>query len=166
LSSVEDLNIATVKIDEIQDMIHEEEKRKFECLSLSLSTWVSVMLSIIIFVACICCSCCCCKCCRQFGFWMWDKWTPKECLRQTRNRCCVINNYNADRISYTEVSQTPRELELVGTPPDSPLSSRSLPVSLAVAMSEPRRCAYRLAEDFELGNLRAKSKTKERKGER
>jgi hypothetical protein len=27
LSSVEDLNIASVKIDEIQDMIHEQEKR-------------------------------------------------------------------------------------------------------------------------------------------
>jgi hypothetical protein len=35
LSSV-DLNIASVKIDEIQDIIHEEEKKKFEQLSLSV----------------------------------------------------------------------------------------------------------------------------------
>jgi hypothetical protein len=96
LSSVEDLNIASVKIDEIQDIINEEEKTKFEHLSLSLSTWASVMLSTVFLITRICCSCCC-KCCRQFGFWMWDKWTP---------RCYIINNFNADRVSYAEVLST------------------------------------------------------------
>jgi hypothetical protein len=72
LSSVEDLNTASVKIDEIQDIIREEEKKKFEQLSLSLSTCASVMFSIVFFTTRVCCSCCCCKC-RQFGFWIWDK---------------------------------------------------------------------------------------------
>ena len=87
LSSVEDLKIASAKIDEIQDMIHEEERKKFEHFSLSVTTWGSAFLTVIIFVICMCCSCCCCKCCRQLGFWIWDKWTPKECLRQTKERC-------------------------------------------------------------------------------
>jgi hypothetical protein len=67
----------------MKSMIHEEEKKKFEHFSLSVTTWGSAMLTIVIFIVCICCSCCC-KCCRQIGFWVWDKWTPKECLRQTR----------------------------------------------------------------------------------
>jgi hypothetical protein len=123
LSSVEDLNIASVKIDEIQEMIHEQEKKKFEYLSLSFSTWASVMLSIVVFITCVCCSCCCCKCCRQVGFWLWDKWTPKECLKQTRERCCIINNFNADHINYAEIP----------SPPGSPTSIRSLPSSLTKA---------------------------------
>ena len=124
LSSVEDLKIASVKIDEIQEMIHEEEKKKFEHLSLSMTTWGSVMLTIVIFVTCICCSCCCCKCCRQLGFWIWDKWTLKECLKQTRERCCIINNFSAERINYTEVPQTSLD-----SPPSSPVYARSLPIS-------------------------------------
>jgi hypothetical protein len=54
----------------------EEEKKKFEHFSLSVTTWASVLMSIVILVTCICCSCCCCKCCRQIGFWIWEKWTP------------------------------------------------------------------------------------------
>jgi hypothetical protein len=103
LSSVEDLKIASVKIDEIQGMIQEEQKEKFEHFSLSVTTWASVIMTTLIFVTCICCSCCCCKCCRQIGFWILDKWTHKECLRQTRERCCIVNNFSADRINNTEV---------------------------------------------------------------
>jgi hypothetical protein len=125
LSSTEDLKLASAKIDEIQNMIHEEEKRKFEYFSLSFSTWGSVMISIVLFFTCICCSCCFCKCCRRCGFWLWDRWTPKECLRQTREKCCIINNFSADHISYTEVPPSPLQ-----TPPGTPSSVRSLPLSL------------------------------------
>jgi hypothetical protein len=62
LSSVEDLKIASAKIYEIQEMIQEEEKKKFEHFSLSLTTWGSVMITIVTFIVCLCCSCCC-KCC-------------------------------------------------------------------------------------------------------
>jgi hypothetical protein len=166
LSSVEDLKVASVKIDEIQNMIHEEEKRKFEYLSMSLSTWGSVMASIVIFFTCICCSCCFCKCCRRVGFWIWDRWTPNECLRQTRERCCVINNFSADRINYTEVPEAQ-------TPPGSPSSVRSLPLSLTtpsptrITRSEAaRKRAIKQLEDFEMADLPIKQREKERKGER
>jgi hypothetical protein len=50
LSSVEDLKIASVKIVEIQEMIQEKEKKKFEHFLLSLTTWGSVMLTIVSFI--------------------------------------------------------------------------------------------------------------------
>ena len=154
LSSVEDLNIASVKIDEIQEMIQEEEKKKFERFSLSVTTWGSVMMTIVIFITCICCSCCC-KCCRQLGFWIWDKWTPKECLRQTRERC-ISNNFSAERINYTEVPPTSLE-----TPTSSPVSARSLPVSW---INPARRRPQKPVEYLQLFEI-AKTNAKERKGE-
>lgn len=173
LSSVEDLKIASVKIDEIQDMIQEEEKKKFEHFSLSVTTWGSVMLTIVIFIVYICCSCCCCKCCRRVGFWMWDKWTPAECLRQTRERCCIVNNFSADRIQYTEVSPTPLQAESLTTPPGTTISSRSLPLSLLTPklskLTKPettRRRPYKLVEELEMTDINVKPRTKERKGER
>jgi len=106
LSSVGDLKFGSVKIDEIQDMIHGEEKKKFEHFSLYVTTWGSVMFTIVIFITSICSSCCCCKCCRQISFCIWEKWTPKECLRQAIERCCIISNFILDRINYTEVPPT------------------------------------------------------------
>ena len=70
LSSVEDLNVASVKIKEIQDLINQEQTRKFEHLTILSSTWGSVVLTIVIAIILLCCSCCCCKCCRQCAFWM------------------------------------------------------------------------------------------------
>jgi len=134
-------------------MIH-EKKKKFEHFS-SVTTWGSVMVTIVIFITCICCSCCCCKCCRQLGFWIWDKWTPKECLRQTRERC-ISNNFSAERINYTEVPPTSLE-----TPPSSPVSARSLPVSW---INPARRRPQKPVEYLQLFEI-AKTNAKERKGE-
>jgi hypothetical protein len=107
LSSVDELNIAGVKISEVEDLIDKEKARKLESLKMVTSTWDSVVLTIVMYVMLICCSCCCCKCCRQCGFWLWEKWTPRECIRHTRERCCVITNINADRVSYHDLPQTP-----------------------------------------------------------
>ena len=114
------------------------------------------MMTIVIFITCICCSCCCCKCCRQLGFWIWDKWTPKECLRQTRERCYIINNFSAERINYTEVPPTSLE-----SPPSSPVSARSLPISW---INPARRRPQKPVEYLQLFEI-AKTNAKERKGE-
>jgi len=100
LSSVEDLNLARIKISEIQELIDKEQAKKYEHFKILTTTWGSVVLTIIVFIVSICCSCCCCKCCRQCAFWIWDKWTPKECIRHTKEWCCVITNINADQVSY------------------------------------------------------------------
>jgi hypothetical protein len=121
LSSIEDLNMASVKIDEVQKLIDAEKAKRYEHFQVLTATWGTVVITIVIIVTCICCACCFCKCCRRCAFWIWDKWTPKECVCQTRERCCVITNINADRIVYSELPQTP---------PRTPISIRSLPLTL------------------------------------
>jgi hypothetical protein len=111
LSSVEDLKVASVKIKEIQDLINQEQTRKFEHLTILSSTWGSVVLTAAIATIILCCSCCCCR---------WDKWTPKECIRHTRERFCVITSTNADRVTYQELPPTLAP---------APLSSHSLPIT-------------------------------------
>jgi hypothetical protein len=172
LSSIEDLNLASVKIDEIQDLIDKEQTKRYERFKVLSTTWGTVVLTIVLFIVSICCSCCCCKCCRQCAFWFWDKWTPRECIRHTRERCCVITNINADRVLYSEIPQTP-PLTPARTPPSSPVSIRSLPLSLPgpqpsqSRMPEPRRrSASRLSESWEWIKFERKVKAKERKGGR
>jgi hypothetical protein len=172
LSSVEDLNLASVKINEIQDLIDREQTKRFELFKVLSTTWGTVVLTIVLFSVSICCSCCCCKCCRQCAFWLWDKWNPRECIRHTRERCCVITNINADRVLYSEIPQTP-PLTPTRTPPSSPVSIRSLPLSLPgpqpsqSRIPEPRRrSASGLSESWEWIEFQRKAKAKERKGER
>jgi hypothetical protein len=164
LSSVDELNLAGVKISEVQDLTDKEQSKKFEHLKILTSTWGSIVLTIVLFVTCICCSCCFCKCCRQCGFWLWDKWTPKECIRHTRERCCVITNINADRVSYREISPSP---------PLTPNSTRSLPLPIQEVpyssfreTNTRRRSPARTRDSMELVEFHQQPKTKERKGER
>jgi hypothetical protein len=167
LSSVEDLKIASVKIDEIQGLINEEKVKRYEHFQILTTTWGTIVITIVIFILCICFSCCCCKCCRQCAFWIWDKWTPRECIRHTRERCCVITNINAERVVYSEIPQSP---------PATPPSVRSLPLilpeprhtpaSLSKELEPKRRSASKLNEDWDWMELQRKPKTKERKGER
>jgi len=79
---------------------------------------------------------------------MWDKWTPKECISHTRERCCIVNNFNADRVQYNEVPQTP---------PLTPGSSGSLLGSLqgfqqlqSRELPEPRRTSSKVSKNLEL----------------
>jgi len=165
LSSVEDLKIANVKIDEIQELISAEKAKRYEHFKILTTTWGTIVITIVIFVTCICCSCSCCKCCRQCAFWVWGKWTPKECIRHTRERCCVVNNFNVDRVQYNEIPQTL---------PVTPGSSHSLPGSLqgfqqlqSRGPPEPRRRSSSVvSENLEVMDFRRKPKTKARKGER
>jgi hypothetical protein len=164
LSSVEDLNLASIKISEVQQMIEKEQARKSENFKVLATTWGSVVLTIIVLIVIICCSCSSCKCCRQCAFWIWDKWTPRKCIRHTKERCCVISNINADRVSYHEIPRTP---------PLTPVSSRSLPLSIqephqsCVRELTPRqRSPSRISESLEITEFQGKSKLRERKGER
>ena len=65
LSSVEDLKIASVKIDEIQELINAEKAKQYEHFKIFNTTWGTISLTIVILLTCICCSCCCFKCYRQ-----------------------------------------------------------------------------------------------------
>lgn len=118
------------------------------------------MLTIVLFIVSICCSCCC-KCCRQYAFWIWDKWTPKECIRHTKERGFIITNINADQVPYHEVPRTP---------PLTPVSIRSLPLSLQELhqswlkeSTSRRRSLSRLRESWELTEVQREPKSKRKK---
>jgi hypothetical protein len=117
------------------------KKKKSEHFKVLTTTWVSVILSFI-----------------------WEKWTRKECIRQTKEWCRVITNINADRVSYHEVPRTP---------PLTPVSSHSLSVSMQeTPQSRQRELTPRLrspsqvSENWKLTEFPRKSKVKERSGER
>ena len=109
------------------------------------------------FITCLGRACCCRTFCRQCAFWIWDKWTSKECIRHTRERCCIINNFNGARVQYNEIPQTrPVTLGL----------SHSLPVSFQESQQvrsgdppEPRRrLSSRVNESWELKEFQQKPK--------
>ena len=163
LSSVEHLNLASVKINEIQYLINKEQAKRFEHFKVMSTTWGTAVLTIALFSVYICCLCCC-KCCRKCTFWLWDKWTPKECICHTKERCCIITNINADRVLYSEIPQTP---------PSTPTSVRSLPLVLREPQTSPsklpeprNRSATKLSESWEWLAFQKKAKVRERKGER
>jgi hypothetical protein len=143
-------------------MIDKEQRKQFEYLKVFATTWGSVILTIVTLIVTICCSCFC-KCCRKCAFWVWDKWTPRECVSHTKERCCVITNINAERVTYHEVPQTPAL---------TPASSHSLPVAIRepsqsrLRDSTPRRRSpSRVTENWELVEFQMNPRM-ERKGER
>jgi hypothetical protein len=163
LPSVEDLNLASLKISKIQEMIDKEQAKKFVHFKILTTTWGSIMLTIIVFIVRIFCYCCFCRC-RKCAFWIWETWTLRECISQTKERCCVITNINADRVSYLEVPRSP---------PLTPISSHSLPFSIEEPhqsrqreLTPRRRSLIRTSDSWELTEFPRKSKVKERSGER
>ena len=54
LPSIEDLNIAGVKIDEVQKLIDAEKAKRYEHFQVLTTTWGTVVISIIILITCIC----------------------------------------------------------------------------------------------------------------
>jgi hypothetical protein len=106
--SVDDLRIASIKAEEIQQMIKEQEVKYSENLYMVATSWGSAIGIICIILICICCSCCCCKCCRNGFFWLWNKWNPRDCWKQTQDKCCVsIYNYNSPRVEYAKTDTSP-----------------------------------------------------------
>jgi len=87
--------------------------------------------------------------CRQCAFCVWEKWTPIECIPYTRERFFIVNNFNAARVRFNEIPQTP---------PLTPGISHSLPASLRgpqqLQYGEPReprrRPSSRVSENWEL----------------
>jgi len=96
---------------------------------------------------------------------MWDKWTARDCVRHTRERCFIITNINVERVQYSEIPRTP---------PHTPVSSHSVPVMLHGSqhlqsreqIPEPRRRSLSRSEGWELTEFPKKSQGRERKGER
>jgi hypothetical protein len=73
---------------------------------------------------------CYCKYCKNGLFWLWDKWTPKDCWRKTQEKCCVsIHNYNGSRVIYSKTN----------TSPSPAISTKSLPELGSTVTEQPKR---------------------------
>jgi hypothetical protein len=117
MSSVQDLRIASVKADEIEQMIRKQEAEYDQGIYRIATSWWTILSTMSLIIIFVLCSCCCCKCCRNCAFWLWDKWSPKDCWRQTKDKCCVnITNYNCPEVSYAKHDR-----------PSPAISFRSLP---------------------------------------
>jgi hypothetical protein len=120
MSSVDDLRVTSIKIDEIQEIVKEQEKKRSQNLYMIATTWSSVVGTIGMFILCLCCSCCFANVVANSFFWLWNKWKPKDCWRETQERFCVnINNYHNAKVMYTKADVSPaismKSLPEVGT---------------------------------------------------
>ncbi|XP_033609502.1 uncharacterized protein LOC117282747 [Cryptotermes secundus] len=88
MSSIDDLRIASIKVDDVKQMINKQEQVDYSKYykhvvtgGISIGTMVSV---------CLCCYCC--KGCRQGFFWCWRKINPKGAYDDCVNGCKKITN--------------------------------------------------------------------------
>jgi hypothetical protein len=86
LSSVDDLRIASHKVDEVEKIIKEQDEKDYSQYYKHITSWSGVMSTIMVLII-ICC--CCCKGYRILWFKLWDKWSPKACWKETTERLCI-----------------------------------------------------------------------------
>lgn len=90
LSSVDDLRMASHKVDEVEKMIKNQEVKDYYRYYKYVTSWTVMMSTMIFFIViCCCCCCCCCRGCRVLWYKLWDKWSPKTCWKRTAERLCI-----------------------------------------------------------------------------
>jgi hypothetical protein len=101
LSHVDELKITSHKIDEVNDLINNEKWKIEHSTNLHYTSWATIagLMSLIIILS-ICCSCCCCNCCRKFGFWLWQKWQPLDCIDAMRKQCSLHQTIHTGNVHY------------------------------------------------------------------
>lgn len=128
MSSIDDLRVASKQTEEVQQMIKDQEIKQNQRFYTVATSWGATMTIIGIIVMCICCSCCCCKCCRNGFFWIWEKWTQRDCWQQAQDKCYVsIYNYNGSKVEYSKTNTSPA------------ISLKSLPEIGDVVTEQPRK---------------------------
>jgi hypothetical protein len=118
---------------------------------MTTTTWGMTLGTICLIIIFICCSCCCCKCCRNCFFWLWEKWTPRDCWRQTQEKCCVnIHNYGGSRVTYTKAGKSSPAISLRSLP--------DLGNVITVQPSQAQTAEFILDEVMESTPIRTRSK--------
>jgi hypothetical protein len=150
MSNTDELRLASIKADEIQRMIKDQESKQNDNLYLMATSWGTTLGTICLIITCICCSCCCCKCCRNCFFWFWRKCNPKACWQETQEKCCInIHNYNGSRVVYAKTNTSPA------------ISMQSLPELECAIQEQPKRELneqVKIAEGFDSISKRTRSK--------
>jgi hypothetical protein len=102
MSSIDDLRLASIKVDEVKQLIKEQEQTDYSTYykhiistGLSIGTIVMLMISI-----CLCCFCC--KCCRQGFFWFIKTCNPKRTFSDCVSGCREIRgSFNTNNTVIT-----------------------------------------------------------------
>jgi hypothetical protein len=106
MSSINELNIASFRIDEVNKLIDEqktrEEERAYSWRRIG-TLWYTYVLSLILFICIWCCGCCCCSCCRKCTFWLFNQCSPKKWWAESKQICSNIT-FNNSPISQINVS--------------------------------------------------------------
>jgi hypothetical protein len=109
MSSINDLNTASLRIDEVNKLIEEqrlqEDKRTFSWKRISTS-WYAYPLSLVLLICIWCCGCCYCACCRKCTFWLFNKCSPKKLWADSKQICSNITFTNSS-INQINVSSDP-----------------------------------------------------------
>jgi hypothetical protein len=150
MSSIDDLRVASMKVDDVQNLIKEQESKYNQSFYMIATSWGTALGMTSLNIIGICCSCCCCKCCRDCFFWCWSKWNPKECWKQTQDKYFVsVYNYNGSRVEYGKTNTSPA------------ISMKSLPELGSIVAEEQKRMindTCRIDEEVDCVSKRTRSK--------
>ena len=89
LSSTDDLRMASHKVDKVEKMIKDQETKDYSQLYKHITS-LSAIMSTFMFLIISCFSCCCsCRGYRTLWFKTLDKWSTKNCLKETSDKLCI-----------------------------------------------------------------------------
>ena len=109
LTSMDDLRSTSLKLDQVEGLIKEQENKKFKHSYVPISFSASVLTFIGVMFVCMSCCFCCCKRCKIFTFWCWDMCKPTQCLKETTVKLCVniFNNSTNTPVHLRSVMYIP-----------------------------------------------------------
>jgi hypothetical protein len=92
MSSIDDLRLASVKVDDVRQLIKEQERTSYSAYHKHIiSTGLSIG-TIVLLIVSVCVCCCCCKCCRQCFFWFIRTWDPRRTVNDCISGCREIKD--------------------------------------------------------------------------
>jgi hypothetical protein len=161
MSSINDLNTASLRIDEVNKLIDEqrlqEEKRTFSWTRIG-NSWYTYLLSFLLFICVWFCCCCYCSCCRKCSFWLLNQCSPKKWWANSKQVCPSITFTNSS-INQINVSSDPIPLTQY-----QPERQSLMNVHLAeVGTSQPKKSESNrsLHSNYELDDLQERRTERE-----
>jgi hypothetical protein len=106
MSSIDDLKFASMKVDEIQQLLKEQKMEHEQKLYKVITSQWSILgtVSLLLLIICICC---CCKGCKNCIIRLWNKWNLNDCWQDTKDKCYIkITNYICPEVIYTKIAET------------------------------------------------------------
>lgn len=132
LSSVNDLNIAGYRVEEVTKLIEEREKQSHKTIEY-LYSWKYYFLTFCGLIIFWILGCCCCKPCRECSKWLFKRCSPRQCYEDCKQVTIYkYNNVNSISNNYGNVDKQENQGASGGIytalPPSPIPSTRSLPL--------------------------------------